>query len=104
MIAVIIDSCSTLSSMVGELWQYVLPKSRRLMHRHTAFFCPFIVHVHLWYGVPHSPQTRSSVSAYLLEYLPCSVFVPTCFTLRLLDLLASSSCTRPNVAESMIAG
>lgn len=50
------------------------------MHLHTIFFCPFIVHVHLRYGVPHSPQMSSSVIAYLLEYLPCSVLVPNCLT------------------------
>lgn len=37
--------------------------------------------MHLRYGVPHSPQISRSVSAYLLEYLPCSVFVPFCLTL-----------------------
>lgn len=79
-------------------------KSSRLIHLHTIFFCPFTVHVHLRYGVLHSPQTSSSVIAYLLEYLPCSVFVPTCLVLGLPDRLASSSWTLPKVTASIMAG
>ena len=76
MIAAITALCRMLSSTVGEFRQYFFPKSRRLMHRHTIFLLPPAVHVHRRYGVLHSPHTRSSVKAYLLEYLPCSVVVP----------------------------
>ncbi len=102
--ALIMASWSTLSSMVGESWQYFLPKSSRLIHRQTIFFLPLTVHVHRRYGVLHSPHTSFSVSAYLLEYLPCSVFVPTCLTFGFPARRASSSCTRPKVAPSMMAG
>ena len=56
------------------------------------------------YGVPQHPQKSSSESAYFPEHFPSSVFVPACFTFRLLLRRASSSCTRSNIARSMITG
>ena len=43
MMALMTARCRMLSSTVGELWQYFLPKSSRLIHLHTIFFCPFTV-------------------------------------------------------------
>ena len=37
-------------------------------------FFPFLAHVTRLWGEPHSPHTNSSVSAYLPEYFPSSVF------------------------------
>lgn len=74
------------------------------MHRHTIFFLLFLDHVVLRCGAPHFPQKSRSVSGYLLEYLPSSVFVLISLTLRLLFRWETSSWTRSNIARSIIAG
>ena len=93
--------CSWSSLIVGESGQYFLPCSRRLIHRHTICFFPLADHVVLRYWVPQWPQMRSSESAYLLEYLPCSVIVLS-LILRLELRLASSCWTRLYVSLSII--
>lgn len=42
------------------------------MQRHTIFFCPRAVHIHLLYGVPHYPHISSSYGIFEL-YIPKSI-------------------------------
>ncbi len=88
-------------SLCGQIAEHKAQMLRE--HGSEEAAVPPAVQVHRRYGVLHSPQTSSSVIAYLLEYLPCSVLA-FCLTLRLPERLASSSWIRPKVAESMIAG
>ena len=52
------------------------------MQRHTIFFWPPTVHVHLRYGVPHSPQISNSVRAYLPQYWMYPKKVDKCVRIR----------------------
>lgn len=87
-----------------QSFELYLDGMKESMHRHTIRFLPFAVHVHRRYGVPHSPQTSSSVRAYFPQYLPCSVVEPICLTFLFEARLASSSWASAKVSSSMIAG
>ena len=85
-------ACRAGSSSVGESLQTRLPFSSRFRHRHTYRFSPLGIQSRLRYGLPHSPQTNISFSAYLPLYLPSSVLVLEEVFFRPARR-ASSSCT-----------
>ena len=62
------------SGIVTESLQYFLPLSSLLTHRQTIRFFPLLVHVTRLYRLPHSPQIRTSESAYR-EYFPDDVIL-----------------------------
>ena len=81
-----------------------VPNSNRETHRQTMRFFPSLAQVTRLYGEPHSPQTSSSVRAYLPEYFPSSVLPLFCSTFRLLERRVISFRTRSNVSLEMMAG
>ena len=81
-----------------------VPNSNRETHRQTMRFFPSLAQVTRLYGEPHSPQTSSSVRAYLPEYFPSSVFPLFCSTFRLLERRVISFRTRSNVSLETMAG